>query len=197
MAGASGDGEGAKGFGGAEVGSKAKLFSGIAQDAALQGGLEGGEGGEVEGDAFRGGTASAADGAAGEDDVGGDARDLVGPEDFFVVGEFSHLGEVLAEAGVPGFEEREQFATDAVAGKGELSVGGVFAPGLVEGIQVGFDFSAGGGEEGAEDAAFGVLDGGMDAAETFGPGAAKDFGEHGFGLIVGGVGGGDGVGETA
>ena len=80
------------------------------------------------------------------------------PPGFFVAGQLGHLGQVLAEAGIPGFEERQQFVADAVAGEGEVAVGGVLAPGLAEGVEVGFDFGAGGGEERAEDAAFRELE---------------------------------------
>ena len=85
---------------------------------------------------------------------------------------------------------------DFVAGEGGVGVGGVFAPGLVDGFEEGFDFGAAGLEEGAEDLSFLLGDDGVDGAEAFGPGAAKEFHEDGFGLVVEGVGGEDGVGVT-
>jgi len=162
----------------------------MAQDAALEGGVEGGKLGEVEGEAFGSGSATAANGAAGEDDGGSGAGNFGRPEGFFVAGKFGHLGEVVTEAGIPGFEERKELVANAVAGEGEMSVGRVFTPGLVEGAEIGFDFSAGGGEKRAEDAAFREFDDGVDAGEAFGPGAAEELGEDGFGLVVKGVGGG-------
>ena len=124
------------------------------------------------------------------------ARATSRPAGFFVAGEFGHLREVIAEVGIPGFELRQQFVADAIAGEGEMAVGGVFAPGLVEGFEEGFDLGAGGGEERAEDAALGEVDDGVDAGEAFGPCAAKELGEDGFGLVVEGVRGGDGVDWT-
>ena len=41
---------------------------------------------------------------------------------------------------------------------------------------------------------FGESDDGVDGAEAFGPGSAEEFHEDGFGLVVEGVGGEDGVG---
>ena len=60
--------------------------------------------------------------------------------------------------------------------------------------EVGFDFGAAGVEEGAEDLSFCEGDCGVDGAEAFGPGSAEELHEDGFGLVVEGVGGEDGVG---
>jgi len=49
-------------------------------------------------------------------------------------------------------------------------------------------------EEGAEDLAFLRDEDGVDCAEAFGPGSAEELHENGFGLVVEGVGGEDGVG---
>mgnify|MGYP001557070788 CR=1 FL=1 len=90
---------------------------------------------------------------------------------------------------------------DAVAGVGGVGVGGVFAPGLVLSAEEGFDVGAAGVEEGAEDLSGAVAwfvvvdeDYGVDGAEALGPGSAEKFHEDGFGLVVEGVGGEDGVG---
>ncbi len=83
---------------------------------------------------------------------------------------------------------------DLVAGKGGVGVGGVFAPGLVDGFEEGFDFGSASLEEGAEDFSFGEGDEGVDGAQAFGPGAAEELHENGFGLVVEGVGGEDAVG---
>ena len=83
---------------------------------------------------------------------------------------------------------------DLVAGEGGVGVGGVFAPGLVDGFEEGFDVGAAGVEEGAEDLSLLQSDDGVDGAEAFGPGAAEEFHEDGFGLVVEGVGGEDAVG---
>jgi hypothetical protein len=83
--------------------------------------------------------------------------------------------------------------TDFVAGEGGVGVGGVFAPRLIDGFQEGFDFGAAGLQEGAEDFSFWEGENGMDGAEAFGPGSAEELHEDGFGLVVEGVGGEDGV----
>jgi hypothetical protein len=88
----------------------------------------------------------------------------------------------------------EELVADAVAGEGGVGVGGVFAPGLVDGSEVGFDFGAASVEEGAEDSSFWEGDDGVDGGEAFGPCTAEEFHEDGFGLVVEGVGGEDGVG---
>ena len=80
-----------------------------------------------------------------------------------------------------------------VAGVGGVEVRCVFAPGLAEETEIGLDVRAGDGEERAEDTALGKGDDGMDGGEAFGPGAAEEFGEDGFGLVVEGVGGSHGV----
>jgi hypothetical protein len=83
---------------------------------------------------------------------------------------------------------------DFVASVGGVGVGGVGAPGLVELGEVGFDVGAAGVEEGAEDLSFLEGDDGVDGAEAFGPGSAEDLHKDGFGLVVEGVGGENGVG---
>ena len=88
---------------------------------------------------------------------------------------------------------------DAVSGVGGVGVGGVFLPRLVDGAEEGLDVGAAGLEEGAEDfsgALAGVVDDddGVDGAEALGPGSAEELHEDGFGLVVEGVGGEDGVG---
>jgi len=83
---------------------------------------------------------------------------------------------------------------DFVAGVCGVGVGGVVAPGLVELGEVGFYVGASGVEKGAEDLALCEGDDGVDGAEAFGPGAAEELHDDGFGLVVEGVGGEDAVG---
>ena len=191
LTGAADEGEGAQGFSGREVGRGAELLGGMAEKAALDSGREVGEAGNVEGEAIAGGASAAAHGTAGKDQLRRDAGDFGTPPGFLVAGEGGHLRHVFAETGIPCFEEREEFVTDAIAGKGDVAVGGVFAPGLVNGVKVRFDFDAGGGEKRADNATFGKFKDGMNAGETFSPRAAQEFGENGFSLIIEGVGGGD------
>ena len=116
------------------------------------------------------------------------------PAGLFFAGEFSEVGEGLVQIWVVGAELREEFVTDLVAGEGGVGVGGVFAPGLVGLFEEGLDVGAAGLQEGAEDFSFWQSDDGVDGAEAFGPCAAEELHEDGFGLVVEGVGGEDGVG---
>ncbi len=116
------------------------------------------------------------------------------PPGLFFAGEFGEVGEGLVQGGVFGAEKRQDGVANAVAGEGGVGVGGVFAPGLVEGAEVGLDFGAAGLEEGAEDFSPGEGDDGVDSAEALGPGPAEELHEDGLGLVVEGVGGEDGVG---
>ena len=114
--------------------------------------------------------------------------------EFFFAGQLGEVGESLLDRGVVGAELGEKFVADLVAGKGGVGVGGVFAPGLGDGFEEGFDFGAAGLEEGAEDFSFGEGEDGVDGAQAFGPGAAEELHQDGFGLVVEGVGGEDAVG---
>lgn len=167
----------------------------MTQEPALQGRVKGGEADNVEseGGVDGGGAASSSDRAAGEDELRRDAGELGGPVGLLIAGEQGHVGEVLAEGGVPAVELGKKLVTDAVAGEGGVEVGGVFTPGLVEGVEIAFDLGAGHGEQGTEDAALGKMNDGMDAGEALGPCAAEELGEDGFRLVVESVGGGDGV----
>src|SRR5580698_3058201 len=189
LAGVTGEREGAHGFCGGEVRLCAEPAGGVAQKAALVGDAEGGETSAVEGHAFAGGAAPTADGFAGQDQLRGEAGEVRLPECFFIAGKTGHVCEVWAELGVPRFEKREQFTADAVAGEGEIAVRGVLAPGLVEGAKIGFDLRTGDGEERSDDGADTpwAFEFWTDSCQAFGPRAAQEFGEHGFGLVVEGV----------
>ena len=82
------------------------------------------------------------------------------PAGLFFAGEFGEVGEGLVQIWVVlaklVTKLGEELVADAVASVGGVGVGGVFAPGLVQGVEEGFDFGAAGVEEGAEDFA-GVL----------------------------------------
>ena len=81
--------------------------------------------------------------------MGKDAGELGLPARLFFAGEFGEIGEGLVEVRVEGVELGEKFVADPVAGEGGIGVGGVFAPGLVDGFQEGLDVGAAGVEEGA------------------------------------------------
>lgn len=140
-----------------------------------------------------GGAASSADRFAGEQQRGQDAGELGLPVAFLVAGDGGEVGKLGVDLRIVGGEEREQVVAEAVAGKGRIEVGGVFAPGLIDAAQPGFDLRAASGEKRAQDQRFGVDKGGMDAAETFRPGSAEKLVEDSLGLVVEGMGGGDGV----
>ena len=167
LTGAAGEGERAEGFGGGEIGGCAELRGGVAEDAALESDGLSGEGGDVESEAFGAGSgagaASAADGTAREGELGGEAGGFSGQEGFFIAGQRRHVGKMLSELGVEGFELRQELVADAVAGEGGIGVGGVGAPGLAQGTEEGFDFGAGDGEEGTQDFALILDDDGVDA----------------------------------
>src|SRR5690242_11409988 len=56
---------------------------------------------------------------------------LRGPEFVFGAGDLGEVCESLGDIGIEAlFDKRQQFATDAVAGKGSVGIGRVFAPGL-------------------------------------------------------------------
>src|SRR5579863_6972290 len=192
LAGAGGEREGAERFGGVEVGRGAEPGGGVAQQAALERDGERSQASDVDGERLsgidRGGASAAADGLAGEEELRGDAIEFRAPEGVFVASESGHFSEMRAELGIPGLEQWKQFVTDAIAGEAEMAVGGVFAPRLVVGIEIGFNFGAGGGEQRAKDEALGEFKFWSNAAQTLGPCAAKEFGEDGFGLVVAGVG---------
>jgi hypothetical protein len=191
------EGEQARGL--IEAEADAELAGGCAEDAAAEGGVEGAETLEFEGYGGRAGSggdgaAAPTDGFAGEEELGEETAKFHLPTGFFFAGELGEVGEGLVEGGILLAEEGEDGVADAVAGEGGVGVGGVFAPGLVERAEVGFDLGAGGLEEGAKDLSFGQGDDGVDGAEAFGPGSAEELHEDGLGLVVAGVGGEDGVG---
>jgi hypothetical protein len=203
--GAGGDGgEGEEAAQGEEAGglveaeADAELAGGGAEDAAAEGGVEGAEALELEGHGGLSGggadgSAAAPDGFSGQQELGKEATKFHLPTGFFLAGELGEVGEGLVEGGVFLAQEGKDGVADAVAGEGGIAVGGVFAPGLVEGAEVGLDLGAGGLEEGTEDLSLGQGDDGVDGTEAFGPGSAEQFHENGLGLIVAGVGGEDGV----
>jgi len=179
--------EGEQASGLVEAEARAKLAGGGTDDPAAECGVEGAEAVELDGycglgfaGSGRDGAASSADGFAGEEKLGEDAAKFGLPAGLFFAGELGEVGEGLVEAGIVFAEQRHELVADAVAGVGGVGVGGVFAPGLVGLFEEGFDLSAAGVEEGAEDFACplaGVIDEDyrMDGAEALGPGSAEDF----------------------
>ncbi len=191
--------EGEEAGGLVEAETRAELAGGGTEDAAAKGWVEGAEAVEFDGDGGLAGSgadgaAASADGFAGQEELGEDAGEFGLPAGFFFAGEFGEVGERLVEVGIVGAELGKEFVADFVAGEGDVGVGGVVAPGLIGLFEEGFDVGAASVEEGAEDLSFWQSDDGMDGAEAFGPGSAEEFHEDGFGLVVEGVGGEDGVG---
>jgi hypothetical protein len=141
----------------------------------------------------RGCPAASADGPAGKKELRSETRDFPLPPGFFVKGKSSHVGEMLADPGVPLLELRQQLMAEAVASVGGVEVGGVFAPPLANFGEVRLDPRASDVQERTENAALGEMDDGMDAGEAFRPRATQKFAENGFGLVVERMGGGYGV----
>ena len=123
LAGAPGKRQRAEGLGGGKIGRSAKLSGGMAQQAALQCGGEGGKTGDVQGETLGRGATSSANRTAGQNQLRRYAGQLGLPPGFFVARQCGHLGQVLAQARVPGFEQRQQFVADTVAREGEMAVG--------------------------------------------------------------------------
>ena len=204
----SAEGEEASGL--VEAEARAELAGGGAEDSAAERRVEGAETVEFDGDCGLGfawsgadGAAASADGLAGEEELGEETIQFCLPAGLFFTGELGEVGQGLIEIWVVLVELvselRQELVADAVAGVGGVGVGQVFAPGLVVGVEEGFDLGAAGVEEGSEDFALALVwivdeKDWVNGAEAFGPGSAEELHEDGFGLVVEGVGGEDGVG---
>jgi hypothetical protein len=182
----SGDGECSERFGGGEVGASFELGGDMTQNPALESSGFGDQAGNVEGNAFCGcrGTSTAANRTTAENHAGRKASGFGLPPGFLITGQRGKLREVFAKLRVPGFELRQEFVANAIAGKGEMAVGGVLAPRLIAGVKQSFDLLARGLKERAQDRTFGEVQDWVDAGKPFCPCAAKKFGEHGLGLVV-------------
>jgi hypothetical protein len=161
------EGKEAGGFVEAEAG--AELTGGGSDDAAAEGGVEGTETVEFDGDGGLAGggadgAASATDGFARQKKLGKDPAEFGLPAGLFFAGQFGKVGEILVEVWVVDAELGKKFVADFVAGEGGVGVGGVFAPGLVCGLEECFDVGAAGFEEGTEDFALWQCDDGVDGA---------------------------------
>jgi hypothetical protein len=103
--GESAEGEEAGGVVEAEAGPE--LTGGGAEDAAARGGVKGAKAFELDGDGGLGvpgsgadGAAAAADGFAGEEELGEDAGELGLPAGLFFAGEFGEVGQGVIERGI-------------------------------------------------------------------------------------------------
>ena len=141
----------------------------------------------IEGKAIAGGSATAPHRAAVQQQLRCQASQFSLPPGLLVAGQLGHLRQVLAQLRVPALQQRQQLVADAVAGEGEVTVGGVLAPALAQRAEISLDFSPRGGEQRTQDAALGKLDHRVNAAQALGPGSAQKFGQDGLGLVVAGV----------
>ena len=146
-----------------EIRGSAQLLRGVAEEPSLQCNGNFGQTGDFEGQPVAGCAPAAADRAAGQDHFWCRAQQFGLPPGFLVAGQVGHLGQVLAKTGVPGFEQGQKLVANAVAGEGEVAVGGVFAPFLAESVQISLDLNAAGCKQGTKNAAFCELHGGMNA----------------------------------
>jgi len=85
------------------------------------------------------------------------------------------------------FEKRDDLATNAGASTVHVEIGGVFAPGLAELLQIGAELRAAKAEQRADY----LPRDRVNAGETCDSRPAEEVGENGFGLIVGSVSGSD------
>src|SRR5579859_4673525 len=120
----------------------------MAEQASLHGHGLGGKANYINGQraVVGAGPATAADRAAGQEELWGEPGDLRLPPGFLVAGQFGHVGEMLADSGIGLVEFWKQLVAEAVAGVGRILVGGVFAPGLAEAGEVSLNLGASGGE---------------------------------------------------
>jgi hypothetical protein len=176
----------AEGFRGFKTERSAKLGGGVAQQAALHCRRLSGQPDCVDGDGAvrRAGAATSADWTASQEQLLGEAGDFGIPKGLFVAGQFGHVGEMLADTGIPLLQFWQKLVAQTVACVGMVLIRGVFAPGLMESGEIGFDLGTGDGQHWAENAPFWKLDDGMNAGEPFGPGAAQKLAEDGFGLVI-------------
>ena len=118
--------------------------------------------------------------------------------EFLRARKFGQIGEGLVDGWIERSELRHQLMADAVAGVGCVGVSGVSPPGLIARIEEGFDLSASGRKQRADDLSasagrrLDIYDG-VNGGESCGPCAANQLHQDGFGLVVEGVGGQDGV----
>jgi hypothetical protein len=142
-----------------------------------------------------------------------DCGDKVFEECSFSGGDFSGIAESLPQARiVVALEGRQQIGTDAIAEELRIEVGGIATIRLADGVQVSLHLLASGGEQRADQARrvygragteragrrdicghAGEIETAVNSRETAGSGAAQQAEEHGFGLVVAGVRGGNAV----
>lgn len=127
LAGAAVGGELVEGVSGFKAERGPEEVGGVTQEAALKGGWLSGEARDVDGDGGvrrigGAGATSTANGAAGKEELGREAIDFRLPVVFFVAGNLGHVGEMLADFGVPLFEIGEELVADAVTGVGGVLV---------------------------------------------------------------------------
>jgi hypothetical protein len=109
--------------------------------------------------------------------LGEDSSQFGLPAGLFFAGKFGEICQGLVDGGIEGPELGEEFVADAIAGVGGVRVGGVFPPGLIAGVEEGFNLGAASREQGAKD--FGGSAGkvdlhdGMDGGEALGPGSTE------------------------
>ncbi len=142
--------------------------------------------------------ATAADRAAGDDELGEDAGEFGLPEGLLVAGDGGEAGEGVVEGRIQGAQGGKDLVAEPVAGEGQVGVGLVRLPGLVEGSKVSLDGMAIHREKRAKDAAGATafereVEDGEDAGQAFGPGTAQELHQDGLRLVVCGMGGGDGI----
>jgi len=147
----------------------------------------------VDREAVGGGSASSANWASGQNELRRKTRQFRLPPGFFVAGQFGHVRKMFGQTRIPGFQNREQFVTNAIAREGEMAVGGVLAPRLSESAEIGFNVGSGGGEKRTENPALGKFEDRMDARETLCPCTSEEFRKDGLSLVVESVCGCDGI----
>jgi hypothetical protein len=120
--------------------------------------------------------------------------EFVVPVVLFAAGDLGEFGKILRHRRIEFvLQQRDQELADSIAGEGVVGVSRVFAPRLVDVVDVLLEFESAEREEWAENltAKFAVVvfdgDARVNAGESFEAGSADEAHENGLGLVVEGV----------
>ena len=100
---------------------------------------------------------------------------LVFPPRLFIPRQLRHLRQMRAQLRVPLFQHGQKFVADAVAGKRQVPVGRIFAPGLLQLGQIRFNLRPGSGQQRPEDATLRKLHHGMNPCKSLRPRTPQKF----------------------
>ena len=140
---------------GHKIERRVQLLRRMTQQPALHAGRFFAQSADFDGYAFGRGAAAAAHRTAVKENRGRDAGYLAFPPRLFVAGKLGDMRKMLAQARIPGLEQRQQLVADPVAGESEMPIRGILPPGLPESAEVGFDGGTREAEHRTDDAPLG------------------------------------------